>query len=208
MRVLAIVFVCLFSACVARAQLVSTIGQTPDGYLPLQRFDWWGFSFSTNGSNYSLNSVTASLNVVDSGPFTVSLYTASGGLPTSGILASTSLTILSGPTTFANYTFSFDTPQFLAANTSYALVFQPGSGSFNIETTGEFTGFTGPGSMPTGLIYSGTEGNSWSPEYVGEVRAVASVNASVVPEPSVALLVPFGLACVLMMARRRSLTRR
>lgn len=206
MRAIAALLALWFSVVgLPAAPLVTTLDKTPSGYVPLQAFDWFGFSFSTDDSDYSLESVTAELNVVNSGNFSVSLYAVSGGTPSGSAIASTTPAVLSGPETFADYTFTFGPSVQLSANTTYAIVFQPQVGSFNLAVVPAIDGYTGPGGMPTGLIYSGTAGNSWTTMYDGQVRATIAVNATAIPEPSTAILSLLGVA-VLLRARRMFLS--
>ena len=121
-----------------------------------------GSSFTTDGNNYSLNSVTARLFEITEDNFSFNLYTDDGGLP--GIVIgelNTTADIVNAA--FNDYLFTPNSSINLDANTTYWIIGSiTGSGLYAWGVTGSFNQ-TGPGAWTIGdaNVTSINGGSSW-----------------------------------------------
>jgi len=179
--------------------LVENLSQTNNAARLSSRV-WRGSSFTTGSGAYNLNSAT--LWFRRSTPFSntslfLRLYSNNSGTPGTLITTFTNPT-LPLPTTFANTTFTFATPQSLTANTTYWLVSgtSSGAGGYQWGYTNS-TAQTGlPGwSIGDNYAFSTNQGSSWTTAASSFRFSLEGTEQSQsIPEPSslVALLGPGG----------------
>lgn len=120
-----------------------------------------GSSFTTNGNNYSLNSVTARLEEFSEGIFSINLHTDNSGEPGTVIeQLNTAENILPGG--FNNYLFTPSNSVNLDANTTYWLIGSTTSpGFYTWRSTTSFNQ-TGVWTIGDGRVFSTDEGSSWA----------------------------------------------
>jgi hypothetical protein len=198
------------------ATVVSNLGNPSSDSLPVCWIDFGIFyqgyfrasSFTTGSSETELNSVTVSMQnaPLPSDGFEVSVYDDSGYGP--GSLLS-SLTGNDNPATAGNYTYTAGSPLALTANTTYFVVASvPQSGVVQRNYYWSYTE-TNSGTSAEGWTignyawFSDTGGAGWTRNDFFTSAGQFSVDTTVVPEPSTALLLAGGLSGLLLLRRRK-----
>jgi photosystem II stability/assembly factor-like uncharacterized protein len=190
------------------ATVVSNLGETTDGGFGIT-FDGEssnGFAvgqfFTTGAQASTLNSVTLDLQMLSSGPFSVGLYSYNGTNPWTNPLLNLTPTAI-----FAGGLNTFTGAYALTANTSYWIVVNPQD---NISLAWTATNSLGQTSNSGwiigdshGVVYLDKDNNGWqnSAPSVGRM----SIDATVVPEPTSAVLLLFGASLCLQRSRKKSL---
>jgi hypothetical protein len=157
---------------------------------------YFAYSFSTS-SNQTLGSVTLGLVSDTGGPLTrdttISLYNATGGLPSGAAIASSSSPVtVSGTPQY--YTFALPASFAVTTGNSYSL-------AFAIDTAADNNfrwNYGNPVAFPTGsngvtfLGAAESNGTSWSAETV--IKPTMLLEAAAVPEPSTWMLTGIAIA--------------
>lgn len=192
------------------AVVVSTLDLTTIGPAAIGIGNWPGFAFTTGDSAYTLNSITAKLNIssFDSENGLELLPTLiladENNLPTGEPITVSFSNPASQGAGYHDYVFETTATVTLAANTTY--VFTLGSdNSSNIAgwALADFgDSVSGTWDMPVVLAHSGDAGASWTDFGGGTYRLMAAVNAEAVPEPMSAAMAAMGALALLR--RRRA----
>lgn len=202
--------VLLFGApSASAAPVVSNLGETTDGSFATTYDGESGTGFvvgqffTTGGQASTLNSVTLDLQMLSSGPFSVGLHSYNGTNP--WIIPLLNLT----PTaSFADGLNTFTGAYALTANTSYWIVVNP-QNTISLAwraTTG--TGQTSNSGWTIGdshgEVYLDRDNDGWQNGAPSVGRM--SIDATVVPEPTSAVLLLFGASlCLLQRFRKQRL---
>lgn len=180
----------LLSSGFGRAgQVVSNLGESSSGSMTFSGNNWLAASFTTDNLEYTLNSVTLSLDSPLSSSVTVTLriFADGSGAPTGSALETfTPVTFSSG----GNKTFS-STGLDLNANSTYWLA-ASGTGSIPVWFATTSTVQTGNWTIGDNGLTSNNGGGNWttSPN-IGKF----SIDASPVPEPAPAALMLLAMGC-------------
>jgi len=176
----------------------SNLGETGNGSQNFSGNVQLASSFTTDNLNYTLNSLTLSLDspLANNVTVTLSLFADASGAPTGSALETfTPLTFSSG----GDKTFN-STGLGLTPDTTYWLT-ASGSGSVPVWFATASTAQTGSWSIGDNGLQSTDGGTTWSSSAnIGQF----SVDASPVPEPAPLALVSLAAACYVVWRRRKA----
>lgn len=159
---------------------VNNLGEQNFSSLNLSMFQL-GSSFTTDNSNYILNSITFNLQEETEGSIFFDIYTDDSGLPGISIeKLTTTANILSG--SFNNYLFTSANNINLNANTTYWLIGSTFSGSYNLAFTESYNQ-TGNWTIGNEFVAAELGSNGWinSPSDVVQFAVDADVDSAAVP---------------------------
>ena len=196
-------FLCFPLATLESAQaviFVENLLESQNGFTGIDSFLAIGSSFTTDNNNYTLNSVTASLEESTEGSFSINLHIDNSGEPGTIIQQlNTTEDIL--PSGFNNYLFIPSSSVNLDANTTYWL-------SSSIVNPGFYTwgGTTSPNQTSPGAWIIGDDsivsfdgGSSWNlsvPDFASQFNVDADMVYTAVPfefSPTMGILLISGL---------------
>ncbi|WP_165072731.1 choice-of-anchor R domain-containing protein [Paludisphaera rhizosphaerae] len=193
---LAFVLLGLSSAAQADIILADNLSQTTGGADAVTGASWLAASFQTDGSAYSLSSLTLDLARTSiGGSVVVDLYT-DGDLEPGSLLATysadSSISTTASPIVFSIY------DMILSANTTYWVVLRAVTGEFEWSWASSNLG-SGVG-FSTTTAMSDDAGSTWftADSYPYQM----SVTAAAVPEPGSIALAALGAVCVVPVLRR------
>ena len=168
----------LLAACSSHAQIVSNLGEATSTFPIISTAAWRATSFTTDGLNYTLNSVTLSLLSADipAGNVTPHIFADASGVPSGSALETFGSQTIGASVTFTSTGLS------LSANTTYWLVLQAtGLNSYWKATSSQNQTSTGSWTIGNNMLRSTDSGATWptTDTFIGKF----SVQATPVPEP-------------------------